>query len=71
MITVDAVVARKCPAGTAALIVNATLAVPLSQHTVGAITNWVVEKMARINKMFDEAVGKRLTARLSVEVVVK
>jgi nucleotide-binding universal stress UspA family protein len=73
MIAVDAVAARKWPTGSAARVVNATWAVPqlTSQHSVSAITNWVVEEKARINKLIDEAVGKLLTATLSVEGVVK
>jgi len=72
-LAVEAVVARKWPAGSEARIVNATWAMPqlTSQHMVGPINKWFTEEKARINKMIDEAAGKLRAAGLTTDVVVK
>jgi nucleotide-binding universal stress UspA family protein len=70
---VEAVAARKWPAGSEARIVNATWATPqlTSHRMVGPIIKWIAEEKARINKMIDEAVSKLSAAALRTEVVVK
>ncbi len=70
---VEAVDARKWPAGSEARIVNATWATPqLTPHrTVDSIATWFAVEKARIKKMIDEAVGKLRAAGLRTDVVVK
>jgi len=70
---VEAVAARKWPAGSEARIVNATWAAPqpTTRHMVGPITKWIVEEKVRIKKMIDEAAGKLRAAALSTDMVVK
>jgi len=70
---VDAVAARKWPAGSEARIVNATWATPQisSNRGVGPIITWITEEKARIKKMIDEAAGKLRASALRTEVVVK
>ena len=70
---VEAVAARKWPAGSEARIVNATWATPQisSNHGVGPIITWIAEEKARIDKMMDEAVSKLRAAGLRTDVVVK
>src|SRR5262247_4801066 len=59
-IAVEAVAARKWPAGSEARIVNATWAAPqlTPRHMVGPINKWIAEETVRIKKMIDEAAGK-------------
>jgi nucleotide-binding universal stress UspA family protein len=70
---VEAVAARKWPAGSEARIVNATWAAPQisSRSMVGPIAKWVLEQKARIKKMIDEATGKLSAAGLKTDAVVK
>jgi nucleotide-binding universal stress UspA family protein len=70
---VEAVAARKWPAGGEARIVNATWATPqlTSRRTAGSIITWFAVEKARIKKMIDEAVGKLRAAGLRTDVVVK
>jgi nucleotide-binding universal stress UspA family protein len=70
---VEAVAARKWPAGSEARIVNATRATPQisSSRMVGPITNWILEEKARIEQMIDEAAGKLSAASLKTGAVVK
>jgi nucleotide-binding universal stress UspA family protein len=70
---VEAVAARKWPAGSEARIVNATWATPqiTSNRGIGPIITWIAEEKARINKMMDEAVSKLRAAGLRTDVVVK
>ena len=70
---VEAVAARKWPAGSEVRIINATWATPqiTSNQGVGPIITWIAEEKVRINKMIDEAVGKLRAAALRTEVVVK
>jgi nucleotide-binding universal stress UspA family protein len=70
---VEAVAARKWPAGSEAHIVNATWATPqiTSNRGMGPIITWIAEEKARVNKMIDEAVGKLRASGLRTEVVVK
>jgi nucleotide-binding universal stress UspA family protein len=72
-VAVDAVAARKWPAGSEARIVNATWATPQisSNRGVGPIITWVTEEKARVKKAIDEAAGKLRAAALRTEVVVK
>src|SRR5262249_7912931 len=51
--SVDAVSARKWPAGSEAHIVSATWTAPqiTSPRMVGPITNWIIEEKARVKKM--------------------
>src|SRR5215468_5005195 len=55
---VEAVAARKWPAGSEARIVNATWAAPqlTSHRMVGPINAWLNEERDRVKKMIDEAV---------------
>jgi len=68
---VEAVAARKWPAGSEARIVNATWAAPqiASHRMVGPITNWILEEKARVKKMIDEAAGKFTAAGLKTDAV--
>ncbi|HKC89031.1 MAG TPA: universal stress protein [Blastocatellia bacterium] len=70
---VEAVAARKWPAGSEARIVNATWAAPqlTSHRMVGPIIAWLNEEKARVKKMIDEAVGKLSAAGLKTDVVIK
>ena len=70
---VEAVAARKWPAGSEARIVNATWATPqiTSNSGLGPIIKWIAEEKARVNKMIDEAVGKLRSTGFRTEVVVK
>jgi nucleotide-binding universal stress UspA family protein len=70
---VEAVAARKWPAGSEARIVNATWETPqfTSHRVAGSIITWVAEEKARIKKMIDEAADKLRAAALKTEVVVK
>src|SRR5262245_17936487 len=70
---VEAVAARKWPAGSEARIVNATWAMPqlTSQHMVGPITKWIAEEKARVKKMIDEAAGKITADGVKTDTVVK
>jgi nucleotide-binding universal stress UspA family protein len=70
---VEAVAARKWPAGSEARIVNATWMTPqLSSHQmVGSIITWIAEEKARIKKMIDEVADKLRAAALKTEAVVK
>jgi nucleotide-binding universal stress UspA family protein len=61
---VEAVAARKWPAGSEARIVNAT-------GGVGSIIIWIAEEKARVKKLIDEAAGKLRAAALKTDVVVK
>jgi nucleotide-binding universal stress UspA family protein len=70
---VEAVAARKWPAGSEARIVNATW--PTTQITpkgaFGPIITWIAEEKARVKKLIDEAAGKLRASALRTEVVVK
>jgi nucleotide-binding universal stress UspA family protein len=70
---IEAVAARKWPAGSEARIVNATW--PTTQITpkgaVGPIITWIAEEKARVKKLIDEAAGKLRAAALKTDVVVK
>jgi nucleotide-binding universal stress UspA family protein len=70
---VEAVAARKWPAGSEARIVNATWATPqLTSHQMaGSIIKWIAEEKARIKKMIDEAADKLRAAALKTDAVVK
>ena len=70
---VEAVAARKWPAGSEARIVNATWATPQisSNREVGPIITWVTEEKARVKRAIDEAVDKLRAAALRTDVVVK
>ena len=70
---IEAVAARKWPAGSEARIVNATWMTPqLSSHQmVGSIITWIAEEKARIKKMIDEVADKLRAAALKTEAVVK
>jgi nucleotide-binding universal stress UspA family protein len=70
---VEAIAARKWPAGSEARIVNATWATPqiTSNRGIGPIITWIAEEKARINKMMDEAASKLRAAGLRTDVVVK
>jgi nucleotide-binding universal stress UspA family protein len=70
---VEAVAARKWPAGSEVRIVNATWAPPqiTSNRGTGPIIKWMAEEKARVNKMIDEAVDKLRASGLRTEVVVK
>ena len=70
---VEAVAARKWPAGSETRIVNATWETPqfTSHQMAGSIITWVAEEKARIKKMIDEAVDKLRAAALKTEAVVK
>jgi len=70
---VEAVAARKWPAGSEARIVNATWATPqLTYHRmVGPINAWLNEERDRVKKMIDEAVGKLSAAGLKTGAVIK
>jgi nucleotide-binding universal stress UspA family protein len=70
---VEAVAARKWPAGSEARIVNATWPTPqITYHRpAGPIITWIAEERARVGKMIDEAAGKLRAAALRTEVVVK
>jgi nucleotide-binding universal stress UspA family protein len=70
---IEAVAARKWPAGSEARIVNATWAAPqlTSHRMVGPIIAWINEEKARVKKMLDEAVGKLSAAGLKTDAVMK
>jgi nucleotide-binding universal stress UspA family protein len=70
---VDAVVARKWPAGSEARIVSATWAAPqlTSARMVGPITNWVIEEKARVEKMIAGDIDKLNAAGLKTDAAVK
>ena len=70
---VEAVAARKWPAGSEVRIVNATWTAPqlTSHRMVGPIITWVNEEKARVKDMIDEAVGKLSAAGLKTDVVMK
>jgi nucleotide-binding universal stress UspA family protein len=70
---VEAVAARKWPAGSEARIVNATWPTPqITYHRpAGPIIEWVAEVKARVGKMIDEAAAKLRAAALRTEVVAK
>jgi len=70
---VEAVAARKWPAGSEARIVNATWEAPqLNSYRVGSqIIAWIIEETARVKKMIDEAVGKLSAAGLKTDAVMK
>jgi nucleotide-binding universal stress UspA family protein len=70
---VEAVAARKWPAGSEARIVNATWAAPqlASRRMAGQIIAWINEEKARIKKMVDEAVGMLSAAGLKTDAVIK
>jgi nucleotide-binding universal stress UspA family protein len=70
---VEAVAARKWPAGSETRIVNATWAAPqlTSHRMVGPIIAWINEEKARVKKMIDEAVGKLSAAGLKTDAVIK
>jgi nucleotide-binding universal stress UspA family protein len=70
---VEAVAARKWPAGSEARIVNATWATTQITPNFGGslITKWIAEEKARVKKMIDEAAGKLSAAALRTEVAVK
>jgi len=70
---VEAVAARKWPAGSEARIVNATWPTPqiIYHRPAGPISEWVAEVKARVGRMIDEAAAKLRAAALRTEVVVK
>ena len=70
---VEAVAARKWPAGSEARIVNATWAMPpiTSHRMINPITEWIIEEKARVKKTTEEAAGKLRAAALKTDVVVK
>jgi nucleotide-binding universal stress UspA family protein len=70
---VEAVAARKWPAGSEARIVNATWVTPqlTSHQMVGSIIKWIAEEKARIKKMIDEAADKLRATALKTEAVVR
>jgi nucleotide-binding universal stress UspA family protein len=70
---IEAVAARKWPAGSEVRIVNATWATPQGAPNPGfsLITKWIAEEKARVKKMIDEAAGKLRSVALRTEVVVK
>jgi nucleotide-binding universal stress UspA family protein len=70
---IEAVAARKWPAGSQARLVNATWAMPhlTSQHVIGPVTKWILEEKVRVKKTIYEAAAKLSAAGLRVEVVVK
>jgi nucleotide-binding universal stress UspA family protein len=70
---VEAVAARKWPAGSEVRIVNATWATPQITSSRGLIQiiKWIDEEKARVNKMIDDAIGKLRASGLRTEVVVK
>jgi nucleotide-binding universal stress UspA family protein len=70
---VEAVAARKWPAGSEARIVNATWAAPqlTSHRMVGPIIAWINEEKARVKKMIDEAVGKLSAVGLKTAAIIK
>jgi nucleotide-binding universal stress UspA family protein len=70
---VEAVAARKWPAGSEARIVSATWAAPQisSPRMVGPITKWLLEEKARVKKMIAQDSDKLTAAGLKTDVVVK
>ena len=70
---IEAVAARKWPAGSEVRIVNATWATSqiTSNHGGGPIITWIAEEKARVEKMIDEAAGKLRATGLRTDVVVK
>jgi nucleotide-binding universal stress UspA family protein len=70
---VEAVAARKWPAGSEARIVSGTWAAPQlkSHRMVGPITNWILEEKARVRKMVDKDIDKLTDAGLKSDAVVK
>jgi nucleotide-binding universal stress UspA family protein len=70
---VEAVAARKWPAGSEARIVSGTWAAPQlkSHRMVGPITNWILEEKARVRKMVDKDIARLTDAGLKTEAVVK
>jgi nucleotide-binding universal stress UspA family protein len=70
---VEAVAARKWPAGSEARIVYATWATPqiVSDHGIGPINKWVLEEKVRVKKLIYRAADKLNSAGLRTTVVVK
>jgi nucleotide-binding universal stress UspA family protein len=70
---VEAVAARKWPAGSEARIVHATWAAPqmASDHGIGPINKWVLEEKVRVKKLIYQAADKLNAAGLRTTVVVK
>jgi nucleotide-binding universal stress UspA family protein len=70
---VDAVAARKWPAGSEARIVSATWPAPqlTSPRMVGPITNWIIEEKARVKKMIAGDIDKLNAAGLKTDAAVK
>jgi nucleotide-binding universal stress UspA family protein len=70
---VEAVTARKWPAGSEARIVYATWATPqiASDHGIGPINKWILEEKVRVKKLIYEAANKLRAAGLRTDVVVK
>jgi nucleotide-binding universal stress UspA family protein len=70
---VEAVAARKWPAGSEARIVNATWATPQtsSHRMVSPIAKWILEEKVRVKKTIYEAASKLSAAALRTDVVEK
>jgi nucleotide-binding universal stress UspA family protein len=70
---VEAVAARKWPAGSEVRIVNGAWAAPqlTSHRMIAPVINWIAEEKVRVKKMIDEAVGRLTAAAMRTEVVVK
>jgi nucleotide-binding universal stress UspA family protein len=70
---VDAVAARKWPAGSEARIVSGTWAAPqiTSHRMVGPITNWILVEKARVKKMVDKDIVRLTAAGLKTDAAVK
>ena len=70
---VEAVAARKWPAGSEARIVSATWAAPqiTSPRMVGPITNWIIEEKARVKKMIAGDIDRLTAAGLKTDAAVK
>jgi nucleotide-binding universal stress UspA family protein len=70
---VEAVAARKWPAGSEARIVNATWPTPqITYHRpAGPIAKWILEEKVRVKKTIYEAVSKLSAAALRTDVVEK
>jgi nucleotide-binding universal stress UspA family protein len=70
---VEAVAARKWPAGSEARIVNATWPTPQtsSYRMAGPIAKWILEEKVRVKKTIYEAASKLSAAALRTDVVEK
>jgi nucleotide-binding universal stress UspA family protein len=70
---VEAVAARKWPAGSEARIIYATWTTPqiTSDHGIGPINKWILEEKVRVKKLIYEAANKLRAAGLRTDVVVK